>query len=152
MSKTVKLIVTFSFLLNMVLVGVVVGGLYKKHNAHTPRFENMSAETREVLKQSIQKNREAMRENVEQMRGHKEELKVIITAEEFDAAAYDMKMDQVLSIRNTMMVQKSKALGQTLSSLSQEQRTEMSGHILRRLSGKHKGKRKDHNGLKHKEK
>lgn len=148
MSKNIKIIFTLSFLLNIILVGVVLGGVYKKRSFHVNHLAEVSPQTREIFKKHISKNRSEMQKHFEQLKGHKQDIKNIIIAEKFDEQAYSDKMDQILAIKNTMVTQKAKTLGQTLSKLSQEERKEMSTHVLRKFSGKRHGKHKGRNHMK----
>ena len=155
MSKTVKLIVTFSFLLNIILVGIIVGGIFQQKRHHP--FENIpvSQEIKLVFNKTMSQNREKMRVHFKQMKEYKKELRQIIIADEFDRQAYAVQMDKIRTIKNIMATQKAKTLGDTLSELSYEERKEISGHVLNRLSGKRHGRAKNmregHNYMKYKD-
>ena len=139
-------------------MGIVVGGVIKKNNYHAPSLDKVNPQTREIFKKNIRKNHGEMRKTFDEMRELKGALKDIITAEEFDKTAYDEKMQQISTIRNTIQTQKTESLGEVLSSLTWEQRQEMADHVLRKISGKrhgkgqgnYQGKRKEHKALKDK--
>ncbi len=151
MSKIVKLIITCSFLLNVILLGVFIGGIINKKEFHVPVLENVSTQTRQVMKQSMKKNRSQMREQFEQMREHKDDLREIILADKFDMVKYNQLMEKILQGRHDIEKQKSETLGNALSSLSQQQRSEMSSHILQKISGKRRPPQKIRKHMKDKE-
>lgn len=149
MSKKVKIIFTLSFLLNLVLFGVLFGGMYKMHHWRDSMSMNMSEHTRVVFKENMSVNREAMRDDFQKMKQYKDELEVIISAESFDAAAYALKMSQIKEIKDNIFERKQATLQNTLSNLSQQEREDFSGHVMRMVSdGKKHG---DHKPMKNKE-
>lgn len=150
MSKKIKVIFTLSFLFNIILIGVLVGGFYKTQRKHYFYPENPRIQ--KVMKSNMEKNKVDMTESFKQMRGYKDELKSIIIAHDFDRVAFEEKMNQILAIKNDMSTRKAQTLGKTLSELSQEERKELSAFVLRRLTDRRHGKKNRHNPMNKKEK
>lgn len=141
MSKKMKVIFTLSFLLNILAVGVLLGGAYKMKSNHPP-LGSISEATREILKKNIQADRAEMRRNFRQMQAYKKELRDVIGAEEFDRKIFNAKVNQILAVKGKISARKVETLGKTLSELSQEDRKAFSGHVLGQLLDKHPKGRK----------
>ncbi len=150
MSKKIKIIFTLSFLLNIILVGILLGGSYKMQKKHHsfPKDPHIQ----EVMKSNMKKNKVHMVENFKKIRGYRDELKSIIIAEDFNQEAFEVKMSQILAVKNVISGRKVQTLGNTLSELSLEERKEFSGFVLSRLTDKHHGKRNRRNHMNKKEK
>lgn len=144
MSKKIKIIFTLSFLLNILVLGVLLGGAYKMKNWHDP--SSFSESTREVMRENIRMNRADMRQDFNKIREYKKDLKHIMTAEKFDKIAFEEKINQVFEIKNVISQRKAQTLSKTLSQLPQEERKAFSSHVLGQLMGKHP---KGHQGRKY---
>lgn len=153
MSYKIKVIFTLSFLLNIVLLGVLLGGLYH-HKKPRPPFPETAA-IKEEMHKNIRANRADMHRDFKKIKEYKKELKEIIVAEEFDESAFQKKMDDILNVKNVISKRKAVTFGKTLSALSLEDRQVFSRHVLGALHGKqHKkhGTHKERKLLKDKDK
>lgn len=133
MSKSIKIIFTLSLLLNLILVGVSVGCLWKRHDHKMP-FAESSEETRAQFKAAFEGNREAMRADIDTIRSSRATLENIIAAEPFDRAAYDTEVKKVLSVRDRMGQRRSEILGDVLEKLPAEERAQIAKKISSKLA------------------
>ena len=143
MTRYIKIIFTFSLLLNVLLIGVVGAGMYKRYQA-TDFSQSRIADNpniKNVVKKAVIENRSQARANMKEMRSRLSALKDVIEAKDFDRAAYDAQVSKILSGRNDMAKIKAKAMGDALSDLSYEERQEFSRHALKSLIGQRKGQR-----------
>ncbi|HPD82928.1 MAG: periplasmic heavy metal sensor [Alphaproteobacteria bacterium] len=147
MTKYIKIIFTFSVILNIALIGVVVGGAYKKHQWRQGKFQH-NPELVQIMRNNIEKNQEGFRKKIKDMKQKREVLKSIIESEKFDREAYDHQISKILENKNEMAEMKAKAMGETLSTLSLEERKKFSNFILRGVSGHGRGPRSSHD-IKH---
>jgi len=152
MSKNIKIIFTLSFLLNIILVGIILGGIYKPKRSNYFDKASVSSEVREVFKKNMHQNREEMRNSFKEIKAYKDELKAIIIAEKFDEVAYSNTMKKIRDVKNLMSESKAQSLGKTLSTLSQEERKQAANLVLRKLSKKHYSRKKERNYMNSKEK
>ena len=140
MKKTIKIIFTLSLLLNIALIGVVLGGVYKRHKWHQPPIE-LSEKSQKILKDNFQQSRMQMKESFDQIRADSRELQNIITAETFDREAYNEVVSKILENKDALAHAKADSMGDVLSRLSAEERQKISKRLVRGLSqagaGKH---------------
>jgi Spy/CpxP family protein refolding chaperone len=138
MKKTIKIIFTLSLLLNIALIGVVLGGMYKRYKWHQPPVE-LSEKSQKILKDNFQQTRMEMRESFDKIRADGRELQHIITAETFDREAYDEAVSKILKKKDDLAHAKADSMGDVLSRLSVEERQKISKRLVRGLAqaGKH---------------
>lgn len=144
MTKPIKIIFTLSLLLNLALVGVSAGCIWKKAHHRMP-FANTAPETQALFKETFAQNRERMRADIDAIRASRGALESIITAEPFDRAAYDTEVGKVLSVREGMNARRAEILGGVLEQLPQAEREKIVKKIVSKLTDDkphgHRGKR-----------
>lgn len=133
MSKPIKIIFTLSLLLNLILVGVSVGCLWKRHDHKMP-FAEASEETRAQFRAAFEDNRDAMRADIDTVRAARASLEGIIAAEPFDRAAYDAEVKEVLVVRDRMGERRADILGDVLEKLPAEERAQIARKISSKLA------------------
>ncbi|HPF78404.1 MAG TPA: periplasmic heavy metal sensor [Alphaproteobacteria bacterium] len=133
MTKRIKIIFTLSVLLNILLAGVVAGHFIQKDRYHRPPME-LDQQTREKMKASFEKSREEMREFFQEMRKQRDALDEIISAPEFDRAAYDTAVSDILESKGEIVRKKAVMMGGMLSDMSVEERRKMAPFIVRGLT------------------
>ena len=137
MTKTMKIIFTLSILINLVLVGVVSGSLYKRHKKHAPPIpKELSTEIRAKLEGNIKESRGKMREQFKELKQSHEVLQRIVTAEQFDIDAYNESVNKILDAKDEISKQKAEMMGNILSELSLEERKKISEKLVKSLSYK----------------
>lgn len=137
MTKYIKIIFTISLLLNLLLIGLVGAGAYKKHQWHKGKFSD-NPNIKAVVQKNMENNKGQFRDSMKEMRDQINILKDIIEAEEFDMTKYDDQVSKIISGKNEMAEMKARAMGQALAELSYEERQEFSRHVIKSLVGRGK--------------
>jgi Spy/CpxP family protein refolding chaperone len=132
MTKKVKIIFTLSLILNLMLLGLIGGKIYKKTSYH--RDIEISDSSRDIIRQNIKEAKENVRAQFKQMRAYKDELETIITADQFDINAYNDVIGKMLALKSDISVSRAESMGKTLSELPKEDRLKLSDRFLRSLS------------------
>ncbi|MCB1531176.1 MAG: periplasmic heavy metal sensor [Rhodospirillales bacterium] len=133
MSRAFKIIFTGSLLLNLVLAGAGVGMAYKMKAHFLPSSQAVSPEIRQKLRQSMEENRAQMQPVFQEMRAGKQELKNIILAEDFDAAAYRKSAGHMLDLKDKIERRRALSMEKVLADLSQAEREKIARRFLDRL-------------------
>lgn len=133
MSKPIKIIFTLSLLLNLILVGVSAGCLWKRHDHKMP-FNEASEQTRTQFRAAFEERRADMRADIETVRASRATLEKIIAAEPFDRGAYNLEVQNVLNIRDRMGQRRADILGDVLEKLTAEDRVEIAQKISAKLA------------------
>ncbi len=134
MSKPIKIIFTLSLLLNLALVGVSAGCLWKRHQHHGGPFSGVSEETRALFRESFEARRGDMRGDIDSIRAVRTTLEGIITAPEFDRAAYNAQVEKVLNTRDKMGQRRADILGDVLEKLPAGERALIGKKITAKLT------------------
>ena len=133
MSKPIKIIFTLSLLLNLVMLGMAGGCLWKRYD-HPRPFQNTAESTQAAFRAAFEKNRPAMRADMDSIRQSRETLESIMTAETFDRAAYDNAVQGVLNTRDGINRRRAEILGEVLSTLPVEERRKVTRKIISKLT------------------
>lgn len=144
MTSNIKLIFTVSLLLNVLFAGAAAGLAYQRWS--TPDWhkvkEDLSPEAREIVSGSFQKSREDMRVFIDEARAKKQEIMTILSAEPFDAAAFDQAMAELVGIKNEITARKIQAMKEMSQALPAEDRRKMAEKIAGSLDRGMHGKRR----------
>ena len=133
-------LVIFSVVLNIFLIGVVVGHVVK----HFPRKNfakiagTLAPEKRKLLTSMMNDIRLENRKTIRQLRG---DILEILTAPTFDAQAYQKKADELQQIRQEMSIRRSKVIKELASQFTQQERKALIKYLR---------PKKGHMGKKHK--
>jgi Spy/CpxP family protein refolding chaperone len=136
MTKTTKIIFTLSLIANLALFGIIAGNFYKRVQRHMPPAE-LSPKSQQILEDNIKASKETMRPDFKKMKQFHEELKEIMTAENFDIEAYNMAVERILNAKDRFARQKAVVMGRTLAQLPPDERKKFSEHVVRSFSPKH---------------
>lgn len=144
MTNAIKVIFTVSLAINLLLLGAVGGHVYKENQRHKPPVE-LDAESKQAIKQNIKQSREAMRDRMREMKTHKDALKKVITAEDFDIKAYNEAIGKMLDMKDGLARERAENMGKTLAKLPKEEREKLTGRFMQGLAGKdgNRDKRRD---------
>lgn len=137
MTKHIKIIFTLSILLNLILIGTIGAHNFKKYQRDD--FPAMSEKTRELIEGNLKLSRADRQEKKDEMRAQRDNLKRIVTAQDFDLAAYNKAINQMLESRHEGAKQKAAAIGKVLSELPYAERIEFSEHMMRQISDEGRG-------------
>jgi len=138
MTKRFKLVFLASLVLNIVLLGVIVG--------HLPRSLESTPSRRQQMEQSLQKLPDPIearfREKFQQIRAAgdpvrkqmdaaRDEALRLLSTEPFDEAAYDRQVKKIDELREEMFKRMGQVIKQTVKELSPDERR-MFADLLRR--------------------
>jgi uncharacterized membrane protein len=139
MTKTIKLAFLASFVLNLLLLGVILGQLPRGLEATPPtRQQRME----EGLKKLPEPTQSRFREKFAQIRATSDPLRQqiddaraetlrLLSADTFDEAAYDRQVSKIEELRGEMFKQMGRNFKQTAKELSPQERR-MLADLLRR--------------------
>ena len=139
MTKTIKLAFLASFVLNLLLLGVILGQLPRGLEATPPtRQQRME----EGLKKLPEPTQSRFREKFAQIRATSDPLRQqiddaraetlrLLSADTFDEAAYDREVSKIEELRGEMFKQMGRNFKQTAKELSPQERR-MLADLLRR--------------------
>ena len=139
MNKRTKTLLTVSLLLNILLIGVVGGHVYKKwadHPWHEVKKE-LSPESRNVVGRTFQSAFREIRPLGEEARKARASLVKILSAQEFDEDAFDEAADKLVKIRGDMTALKIQASKDVAKELSVEERKKMANRMAKMIGGGH---------------
>lgn len=142
--KTSKIIFTISILLNLVFLGFVGSHEYKKSQHHN-FTNNIHEKSKGIIRQNLDISEDERRQKMKEVQQKRQALKDIVTAPEFDLVQYNKITEELLAQKDQMERKKAAALGQAMVDLSQEERQELSTHLLSKKGNK-KERYKDRNG------
>lgn len=138
MTRRIKYIFTVSVLLNLVLLGVVVG--HWSH--HVPwnhdvgwaaEREALSPETKKVMREIFNERKEGIHRIFSQARHHKEAMRQAFTAEPFDADAYDRAAQEVKDISAEMSSHKLETFKRVAQRLPLAERKKLANKMERTI-------------------
>lgn len=144
MTRTIKVIFTLSLLCNVLLVGVVGGHIYHRVQS-SPWKEGraqLSEEARALMRQSFHQNKAQHREDKRAMRDKIEQMRDVLSAQDFDVTAYDALSSGMIALRAQHMDRKMQSLKNVAITLQPEERATLSHMITKQFDVKKHKKRK----------
>lgn len=144
----IKKLLIVSVLVNVLLLGVILGygfGELWRDKDRPPRrfpqkiFAALPEAKQKALKKEINHLRKGSRQDFKQLRHTRHQVMEILTAPQFDAAAYEAKMKELHEIQNRLQDQKIKVIKDLAENLNQQER-----QALAELMQKHHGSKKGH--------
>jgi len=137
MSKKVKIFVAASVLLNLLLVGLVVGRLWRRSCETPPARESeevLAAKfpdaQRQALLDAIAKMRSDSQDLRQQIAESRQRVLSILTAPEFDARAFQTEVDRLHDLRNRLMQRRAEMVKGLAGQMNQDER-KLLGDFLR---------------------
>jgi uncharacterized membrane protein len=143
MNKKMKLFISTSVLLNVLLVGVLVGGFSKSHLARDYQPERMEKRLAEILdvlpaKKSkefelrISDMKALRRADKVSMRSARKNIMQVFTQEPFDKAAYQQAVQGLNKLHQQQMESRVNLMADMAQYLSPQERRQLSRLIMRR--------------------
>lgn len=139
MSKKVKILFTFSLILNVLFLSMVAGHFFHQSGEGRPWDETkamLAPETREVMNVAFKKNKGEIVSFFGEAHKNKEAMKALLSAPEFDGAAYDVMAEKLEVFSGQMMGHRVSVIKEIFSQLPQEERLKMAGHTVDKMLGK----------------
>jgi uncharacterized membrane protein len=133
MSKTKKILFTASVLLNIVLLGVTGGVMYKKH--HGPPWqsfkERLAPETQAMVQENFDSARADIRPLLSALMKEREQMVAIMNEEPFDSARFDASVDRVQAIQRQIGDTKAQSMKSLMEKLPREERVKLADNMAR---------------------
>jgi uncharacterized membrane protein len=130
--KVIKFMVTMSVLLNVLLLGTLGGMAYKKYADHQERREikeSLTPEARHLMARTMQQNRSEIRAIMQESKRLQEDLVEVMSAEEFDEAAFDKAIEKLKDAQERVAGVKIEATRKLAQELSAEERKRLSKRL-----------------------
>jgi uncharacterized membrane protein len=138
MSKTVKLVFLTSLVLNVLLLGVLLGRLPRSFDQALSRQQRLEQALKDLPKPMQTRFREKFKQMRaagdplrDQIRAAREETLGILSADPFDEAAYDRHVSKIEDLQLQMFKKMGQVVKETAKELSPEERR-MFAQVLRR--------------------
>ncbi len=133
MNNKIKAMFTISLIVNIFLIGLVCGCVFKPRDimldTHGSR-NAISPETRILMKGILKNNRDQMRASFKDIRLKKNNLASIFAAKEFDVQDYDRQVEDLLSLNSKILKNKFERFKKLGIKLPQDERKWLSKKLL----------------------
>jgi len=138
MSKKIKILIFSSLLLNVLLIGVVIGDV--SHRFHKEFFVRKSVEEfasklpedkGALFLETIQRVHLNNRDAYHQLRDARKEAMNLLSAPEFDEAAYRLQIEKIHELRSLMKRRLAEATIELARQFSQEERSALAQYLRR---------------------
>ena len=136
MSKKMKILIFSSLLLNVLLAGVVIGDV--SHRFHKEYFVRKSVEEfasklpgdkAALLLETVERVHLNNRDAYNKIRETREEAMKLLSADEFDEAAYRLQVEKIHKLRSLMKRRLADATIELAKQFSQEERRALAQHL-----------------------
>ncbi|MCB1651774.1 MAG: periplasmic heavy metal sensor [Alphaproteobacteria bacterium] len=137
MNTGVKVLLTVSLLLNVLLLGLACGHVYKKWHDHPwqkTRAE-LSPEARSLIGRTFQATFRDIRPLGDEARKARADMVKILSADEFDGTAFDEAAARLRAVGAQIKDKKIEATKQIASELSAEERRKMAERMTSMIGG-----------------
>jgi uncharacterized membrane protein len=140
MTKTIKILIFTSLLLNVLLVGVVVGDLSHRFHleqlvgSHAQQFASELPEDKaELFLQTVKRVHLKNRDAYKQIQEARKQAMRILAAPEFDEAAYGVQVEKLHELRGFVKRRLADATIELARQFNQEERTALAQHLKHAL-------------------
>lgn len=143
-----RVILVLSLLLNIFLFGAGAGFVYK-HYSQKPWMKErgtLSPETRNIVGRTLQSTFRDIRPLGQDARTARAELIKVLSAEEFDAVAYDKAVERLRDIKGDIQDKKIAATKEIAQNLPFKERQKMADRMVGMVGGGHEKRVKRHRG------
>ena len=138
MSKTIKLVIIFSVVLNILLIGFIIGNLSHRffiNNSVREKPQEISVklppDKKELFFNTMQKVRAENRTARKQIRETRRKIFSILTSPQFDEDSYESEAEKLHLLRGLMMKRFSNATKDLAKQLNHEERMALAEHLRR---------------------
>ena len=138
MSTKIKVLTIGSLLLNVLLIGVIIGDMSHRFHRepfwgrHAPELASRFPQNKaELFRETVQRVHLDNKDIHKQIREARKNAMKILTAPEFDEAAYRVKVDQIHELKGFMKQRLADATIELAKQFDQEERTALAEHLRR---------------------
>lgn len=149
MSKTIKVLLAASIILNVLLAGVVIGtyshGFRAKFSMRhdiDEALRDFPADKRALVTGTIESLRERTKETKKEIRERRREVVGILSAPEFDPELYDKKVAELHALMDELGNEFADTARDLALELDQDERKALAEVIMKKRGGKHAYKEK----------
>lgn len=132
MSKRMKLVFTASLLLNIVLIGIGAGMLFR-FCQDVPIPSDMSPEARHFIARTFQNGREQIKPLIVDVKEQRKKVEALLLAEEFNEKAYNEEVEKLLVAQEKITRKRAEIMGDALLDLPAADRQKFAGRIIEGL-------------------
>ena len=143
MSKKIKTVLTVSIILNVLLLGVLIGMSaddYKDHRNRRAEFrsvvDKLPADKSKLVKKSMRGLHKETRKTRNEVRKSRKNINKIISAPEFDESAYDKEIENLQRLQSEIMFKFGKVTKELAIQLEQDER-KVIAELLKKRTFKH---------------
>jgi uncharacterized membrane protein len=143
MNKKLKIILTVSIVLNVLLIGAVIGGVSKAHTDRGYKSQRMEQKLAEILnvlpeskseefKQRIDNLMQSKRADRKKIRTARKNIMEVFEQEEFDSGRYQQVVKELNFIHQQRMTQRTSLMMEMAEYLSPEERKQLARLMFKR--------------------
>ncbi|MCB1562008.1 MAG: periplasmic heavy metal sensor [Alphaproteobacteria bacterium] len=137
MNRRLKLFLTLSITLNVLLAGMIAGWSVQRWNAHPWQAvrEELDPQSRNVVARVFQKARRDMHEQARIARAARKDMIATLKADTFDEQAFDKNLTRMREAQMEVMNRKAETVKELAMELSVSDRQKLAKHLVRALGG-----------------
>ncbi len=139
MSKTVKIVLAASVILNVLLIGIVIGsfshriaGPLAMHKQMKEVIGRLPEDKQDLVRGTMKELRSETRETKKKVDTKRKEIMEVLTAPEFDEGLFDRKVTELHALMGELASEVAGAAKKIASNLDQQERKMLSELIKRR--------------------
>jgi len=136
MSKTIKILIVSSLVLNILLIGFIIGKVSNRffrgdslRRQPSELAVKLSPDRKKLFINTMEKVRVENRNIHKQIREARERIFSILTAPQFDEASYQSEVEKLHELRGIMMQRLSNATKELAKQFNQEERKSLAEHL-----------------------
>ena len=139
MSKNIKILLSVSLLLNVLVIGAGAGMVYKKWSEHSwaSARQDLEPETRNLVGRTFQSAFRDIRPLGNKARRARADMVKILSAKEFDAEKFDLVAQRLSKLSRQIRDKKIEATKAIALQLSAEERRKMAKRMTDMIGGGH---------------
>jgi len=130
MTRTIKIVITLSFMLNIILMSAL-GVSYVKKKIEKDQPVPINKQARQKIKDRISQASPEVRKNMKQVREKTKALKDIIAAPNFDKESYNQTVSELLDLRDNAARERARKMGEAMADIPPEERKKLSRGLMR---------------------
>ncbi len=146
--RKTKVVLTASLLLNVFMASAIVGKMSQKHSGYDRLFDKagVEQETRDVIRSAFKGKKDEIRAIMKETREKTLVLEEVISAPEFDVAAYDRAAFALQELGARVSMHRLATFREVLSELSQDERSKVAQMVSAKIMSKHHRKGRSKKG------
>ncbi|MEQ9619786.1 MAG: periplasmic heavy metal sensor [Deltaproteobacteria bacterium] len=139
MSKALRIVLAFSILLNVLLIGIIIGsfshrltGPLTMHNQMNEMMGELPEDKRELVERTMKELHSETNETKKKIERKRDEVLEVLTAPEFDGGLFDQRVAELHELMGELVSEVASASKKIASELDQKQRIMIAEFIRRR--------------------